>query len=99
MPKPNPTKKRRWPFLFNLLNREGRDLLFLRAKEGEAGRWGLHMDLDNSEPESVLIFVRTDISADKIVHEVQKSLTYWREQTEPLHDGNEEVQGGKEENP
>ena len=80
---PRTTRKRRWPFLFDLHNREGRDLLFLRVGEGAAGRWGLHMDLDNSEPESVLIFVRTDIPADRIVHEVQKALTYWRQQTEP----------------
>ena len=69
------TKKRRRPFLFDLLNREGRDLLFLRVQEGAAGRLGLHMDLDSSEPESVLVFVRTDIPADRIVHEVQQAKT------------------------
>ncbi len=83
---PSTKKNRRWPFLFDLLNREGRDLLFLRVQDGAAGRWGLHMDLDNSEPESVLVFVRTDIPTDRIVHEVQKALTYWRQQTEPIHD-------------
>ena len=83
---PTTETKRRWPFLFDLLNREGRDLLFLRVQEGAVGRWGLHMDLDSSEPESVLVFVRTDIPADRIVHEVQKALTYWRKQTEPVHD-------------
>ena len=78
-------RSQRSPFIFELLNREGRDLLFLRISgKPKPGQWALHMDLDHPFPEKVLIFAKTDIPAREIVHEVQRALVVWREQTEPL---------------
>ena len=42
----------------------------------------MHLDIDGSDPASVLIFVRGDVPDDKIMSEINKAQTYFREQTE-----------------
>ena len=77
------------PFCYALIRRgkAHQDLLFKRLYGTSTGKcafnlWAMHLDIDTSDPASVLIFVRGDVPDDKIMYEINKAQTYFREQTE-----------------
>lgn len=77
------------PFLYVLkVNvEEGRqNLIFQRILDdpsNHAGVWGTHIDVDNPNPENVLIFVRGTVPRENIIDEINKVQTFFREQIEP----------------
>ena len=79
------------PFCYALMRRgKGhQDLLFKRLYSNRTGRcasnlWSMHLDIDDSAPASVLIFVRGNVPKDKVMSEINKAQTYFREQTEEV---------------
>ena len=42
--------------------------------------WGMHMDTEDRDPASVLILVRTDTPKKRIMHEINRAQTFFREQ-------------------
>ena len=82
------------PFCYALMRRgkANQDLLFKRRYGTATGKcgfnlWAMHLDIDGSDPASVLIFVRGDVPDDKIMSEINKAQTYFREQTEQRFEG------------
>ena len=45
--------------------------------------WGMHMDIEDPNPECVLIFVHGGTPGESDTHEINKVQTYFREQIEP----------------
>ena len=43
---------------------------------------GMHMDIDNPTPESVVIFVRADTKEEEIMDNINQAQTYFRKQVE-----------------
>ena len=82
--------EQRKPFGYKLMPvSEGRrqDFLFLRHYSDDlpsGGYWKMLMDLDDPRPESVLIFFHDSVSAEELMHEINRVQTYVRENTEKL---------------
>lgn len=77
------------PFYYALIRRgkAEQDLLFKRLytkrKAGSISKfWEMHLDIDATPTPSVLIFVRGDMPRNKIMSEINRAQTYFREQTE-----------------
>ncbi len=77
------------PFLytFHWCGDRKQDMLFKRiwgsAKNYQGSRvWGIHIDIEDPTPESVIIFVRADIREEEIMDKINKAQTYFREQVE-----------------
>ena len=77
------------PFCYALIRRgkAEQDLLFKRLyinRKDLRGHkfWEMHLDIDAAPTPSVLIFVRGDLPQNKIMSEINRAQTYFREQTE-----------------
>ena len=77
------------PFIFQLIRcgEDNQDLLFKRVRGQPTGTldWALHLDIEDPTPATVLIFVQVTTPEDRIVDEVNKAQTFFREQVEPAY--------------
>lgn len=80
------------PFLYEIEMTKGdrQNLIFHRISGAPGNNaetvWGTHIDIDDPAPANVLIFVRAAVPREKIIDEINKAQTFFREQIEPNND-------------
>lgn len=85
-------KTQKLPFLYTLecQGDDGQDYLMKRIREPDPSKyapdyWGMHMDIKDPRPECVLIFVHATTDPERIMYEINRVQTYFREQIEPMN--------------
>ena len=79
------------PFLYTLIpcGDQNQDYLFKRiwgspTEEHGPNVWAMHMDIEDSTPESVLIFVRGTTAAEEILDKTVNAQAYFVKQIQPF---------------
>lgn len=81
--------KKKEPFCYTLIpcGDDGQDLLFkrIRGRTTEASNvWAMHMDIDDLNPENVLIFVQGTVPPEKVHDNILKAHAFFNSRIRPF---------------